>query len=625
MQQKLKWKLFWKEASVLIAHTLLAGFYLRGAQLLNDYYRVPSLAALFFVISLGFAIPLMISMADLWAQVISSVREEAIAEKVMKCSITIHKTFFGVHNAYMSAKQAILAGIYVDMGRLDDAEFLFAEAWKNFSMSAIKLPVLHPGFSSYLKILSDKGASDAAKSLQAELQWARRLSVSRAIASTLLTAPIIVFMIVNQTTEQNIAKHNAHGQILLALKEIQMLAKNEATFLGEFAAARVYCDYAQAFEDTDGQLAEMDWCVEKALATLDRSNTRDDYLRVLLLNLKVKAVLADNKISEDKRFEEAEKLVEEAVKISINWDKRQLKRGNYDAGFERDKALLTLAEIKRNKGDYKEAEPLYQKLLSLSNDGKLDSEHALPFQDPMSTIDRIHKLQHIEQKLGKKKESIELQKRVCNILETSVKGLTSKNKSSSLCDFGVREASRELDVCAFMLQEAGRESEAHDYHERADQLRKSHQKSLKLNSDLQDSIVDASTSLTRDLLSVKYHAGDWPKSLNHLLNDELKSERARGALERLPWYGTLNAKAKAKANSKRLELDIQPLSIRNNREGDGISVDVQGTVKIYQCNSEKKADEHKFDFAYVLKAPKSGRPSIEDLLDNQVLAQFKLY
>ena len=88
MSQKIRWKLFWKESSVLVTHTLLAGFYLKISQVLFDYYKLPLLAMLFLIASLFLIIPLFTNFLDLWARSVEAVREDALAEKMLKVSIS---------------------------------------------------------------------------------------------------------------------------------------------------------------------------------------------------------------------------------------------------------------------------------------------------------------------------------------------------------------------------------------------------------------------------------------------------------------------------------------------------------------------------------------------------------
>ncbi len=622
-KQSPKWKLFWKESSVLVAHTLLAGFYLRIAHVLNEYYRAPVLASCFLLISLAFAVPLCVNLFDLWARTIASVREESVAENILKLSIAIHRRLFGTKNAYYSEKKAMLASLQFDMDRLDEASESFKESFESYQQSLVKIPWLHPCYSDYLKLLATSGDTSTAEKIKQVLKFSHRLAVGQKLVITLFTVSVVAFLTQVQFTERDIAKHNAHGQTLVALKEISALAKFESSLLGEYAACKVYKDYALAFEESNGQMNEMDWCTDKALSSLKQSGIKDDYVNVLLLNLKAKASLADRKPALATNY------LKSAAEISMNWDKNQLARNAYDAAYEREKSLISLAEIYRNQGEYEKAEPLYKKLLGFKSEKINLSEMKPTFFDPVELIDRLHKLQHIEVKLGKKDEAIKLQQKACAILEKSVKTLTASSKSSPVCDFGIREAARELDVCSIMLQEAGREKESGAYRQRADSLRAKHQNQLRLAPDQQDSIVDASTRLTNELLSVKYRAGDWKKSLDQLLNEDLRSQKARGALEKLPWFdaGSLKAESQGSRNTRpkrRLEVEIFPLSISNNREGEGIAVDVQGTVRIYSANSAE-AEEQKFGFAYVLKAQNKDRPpSVEDLMDNQALAHYQL-
>lgn len=607
---------------MLISHTLLSGFFFRVAQVLYDYYRQPALAAFFLLVSLLFAIPLLINMFDLWARTVAAVKEEGLAEKILKCSITIHNTFWGRKNAYMSEKQAMLASIYYDTGKTAEADALFRESWQNYKSALIKLPWLHQCFSDWIKLLSTAGDTALAKEVQAELDVSRGLYMGQKIGAVLITAPLVTFLLLNQLTERDIAKHNAHGQIVLALNEISQLAHRESLVLGEYAAARVYADYAQAFDDTDGQLREMVWCSDKALTALNNCGTKDNYLNVLLLNLKAKACLADGKTDEGKE------LLKHSAAVCSNWDTKQLARNKYDASLERDRCLITLAELERNSGNYKESEASFISLLGASGSKINTSSYksSCAFFDPVETVDRLHRFEHVEQKLGKNEEAIALQKKVCDILTASVRGLTSKHRNSPVCDFGVREASRELDVCAYLLQESGREKEAKQYHDKADELRIAHRRNLHLDVQQQTSVVDETTKITDELLAVKYKAGDWKQSLTNLLKEDLMSKKARGALTKLPWYEARHTNiehGKSVQPNRHLEIDIAPMSIRNNREGDGFNVDVQGTVKIYSADS-KDANEQRFNFAYIVRGRDHGRPQVDDLLDNQVLATFSL-
>jgi hypothetical protein len=622
MTHRINWKLFAKESCILVGHALLAGFYFKVAQVLFDYYKLPIAGSLSLFVCFLFVLPLLIDFFDLWARTIASVREEKLAEKIFKCSITIHNTFFGKKNAYMSEKQAKLASMYYDQGKQAESEELFKESWKNYNDSAIKFPWLHPCFSDFLKILDTTGDTITAAKVKEELEKSRRLELSQKAIIALLSTPIISLLLVNQATEREIAKANAKGNIAFALNQISELANREAFFLGKYAAARVYTDYAQAFDDTEGQSKEMMWCAEKGLSALQSSSNNDEYIKVLLLNLVAKGNVTQG------RFEDSVDSLEQSAAISSKWGAKELARNKNDGKFQRDKCIITLAEIKRNHGDYDGADSLYKLLLGAQGENINISASAAgcSFFDPIETIDRLHKFAHVKQKLGKREEALALQKRICDILETSVKGLSEKKANSPLVDFAVRETARELDVYAYMLQESGKDEQAQKYHDKADKLRVSRHKELKLDADQQDYVVDATTKLTGELLAVKYRAGDWHDSLDKLLKADFTSQHARGSIERLPWFDK-NRKSLERIKTarpiRRLEIDIAPLSIRNNRDGEGLNVDVQGVVKIYNSNS-KDADEQRFDFAYIMKEPKKGRPLVDDVLDNQILANYQL-
>ncbi len=663
---------------MLILHTLLSGFYLRIAQVLYTSYKQPILAVCFFVVALCFILPLGLNLLDLWARTVASVREEKIAIRILELSLLIHRKLFGTKNAYYSEKQAMLASLYYGEKRLDDAENLFADALTNYRKSFFKYPLLHPCFDDYRNILLTKSESEVADALNSsgtagpsgvpdksdtfdtksestrdslgesrsgsegesrrdsetsfskgkttgenndlilELKKELRKTSIGALAQrcgiALLTIPILCFLITVQSMENTIAKTNARGKIFEALNGVSSLAALEAMVLGNYARCKVYKDYAQAFED-NAQIHEMLWCVHKALSAAKLSSNRDDYFDVVLLNLLAKGDLAQGKP------DEALSALEQSSKICMDWDLAQRSRNNFDASVEREKTLDALAELKRKNGDYAGSEKLFKKVLMLP-DGPIDlAKIEVRIFDPIEAIDRLHKLQSIEEKLGKKDDAIILQKKVCEVLENGIKGLAEKHKNTVLFDFGVRETARELESAAIMLADAGRNSESEEYRKRADSLRRSRSNTLKLDAAQQDSIVEASTQLTNDLLSIKYKAGDCERSYKTLLAQDLKTPRAKHSFEELPWYDANLLKnenlLKVAGSNRRMEVDISPMSIRNSRDAAGnIAVDVQGVVKIYKGKSTV-ADERKFGFAYIIKTPKSGnRAEVEEFLDN---------
>lgn len=624
-QQKIRWKPFFRDSSLLISYTLLFGFFLKVALVLFQYYKAVVPACIALALSFCFALPLLLDFFDLWARLVSYVGEPLLSEKMFKISLALCQRIFGKKNLLYARKQAMLASIYFDSGRTAEADELYKEAYEVFATSPLKLVFMPTAFADYAKLLDTaydtesrkESVSDLAGLIRKNLRRAALLSFAQHFAVACFTAPIVIFLWQNQLLEASIARHNSHGQTGIALREVALLAERESSLLGPYAAARVYRDYANAFGTMDDpQLKETAWCAERGLQALKRSNVEDDYLKVLLLNLKARMLMARGTLTE------AEIAYEEAVSIASSWDASKLATHNNDAQLQRDEAFVGLAEILRNQGNYQKAEPLYQAVLGYENSKKSPSAN-FDVVDPVSTLDRIHKLQHIQTKLGKKERNIELQKLACGLLEDRVEKLLANNQVSPVCDFGVREAARELDVCALMLAESGDKAAAENYRQRAEKLRAQQRKKLDLDSGQQESIVEASTRLTEDLLSVKYKAGDWQKSLRSLLENDLTTSSARGAFERLPWFDPDYLKSGSKALSRsgrRLEVDIFPMSVRSNRGGEGIAIDVQGTVKIMNEGSKDAAEEQRFAFAYVMqgeRGQKGNRPQLLDLLDNQ--------
>jgi hypothetical protein len=619
MSEKISWKNFWKESSTLVAHTLLSCFYLKAAQVLFDYYRIPLAALLFLAASIFFALPLIFNLVDSGAKLTAALNEPAFAEKILKASIAVHRKLFGSKNIFLSEKQAMLAALYFETGRISEAEALFKESWDRYGKSTIRLPWMHTCFADYARLLSTRGDTTAETAVRAALKKSDRFLLAQRFVTLLATLPVICFLMVTQEIEHKITSYNNQGKIDYALLELTRLAKNEALVFGEYGAARVYTDYALNYDQGTGRSKEVSWCAEKALSALRRSGKTDEYLQVLLLNLKARSCSAEGCDAESKKY------LQEAVALCLNWDREDLSRNKFDAVLQRDKAVLALAELERTQGSLEKAEALYRALHNGTNT-KSGLQTKIIVMDTVEAVDRLHKLQDIELKLGKKDEVLKIQEEICNILEAHIKGLATSKITGKFRDTSVREVTRELDVCALLMREKGRTKEAKEYQAKSESLRNEHIRPLKLNAVQQDSIVDATTKVTGDLLSVKYKAGDWQQALSNLLNNELISKRARGAFEHLPWYDADSLKAGKSARSAKpertLTVDIAPLSVRNSRDGDFISVDVQGTVKIFNAQSQSQ-EEERFGFAYIMKAQKSGRHSVEDLADSQSLAQVQ--
>ena len=620
MAQKINWKLLWKEGSTLFVHTLLAGFYLKVAQIIFDYYKAPFLATLLLIMSLGFVIPLLINFVDLWSRLVGAVREEPFAEGMLKASIAAHNKLFGSKNAFMAEKKAILGSLYLNTGKTVEGEQSFKEAWEIFCKSKPQFPWLHSCYEDYLKILDTSGDTTTAAQIRAKLKTSKLYHAVQKAGIVLITLPLLGIMVYKQIAEQAIEKNNAHGKVILALKEIESLAHYETMVFGQYGAARVYYEYARAFDDSDGQNTEADWSALRALNALKDSGRNDDLLKVAMLNIVARGEAAEGK--EDKALLH----MNEAVHISLNWKEEPFNRYNLRATLERDKAILALAELNRSRGRYEQAEVLYKKVLDVTGSQVEFQKVQKSLLDPVEIVDRLHKLQSIELKLGNKDETLKIQDVICKVLNHSIEQLSAAHgKNGPIWDFGVREATREMDVYALMLQNVGRDAEAKKYRQQVEALRDTHNKALKLNPVQQDSIVTTATKVTNDLLAVKYKTSDWHESLNDLLSNQLKSKSAQVSFERLPWYDGKRGKLKADdkdsaAADRTLHVDISSLSIRSDRESEGVAAEVQGVVKIRNAKS-KIEDEEKFGFAYVLRDQKSGHPWVDDVLDSHALAQ----
>lgn len=635
MAQKINWKLFSKESCVLIGSTLFFGFFLKVSLVLFQYYKAPALSLVALSIGLCFGLPLLTSLLDIWARLVLSVGEPAIAEKMFRLSMSWHARLFGMDNSSYASKQALLADLYFRSGRTAEATSLFQESWSSYKKARFKFPLLNGCFSNYLKLLDTTFDTAARagqeqdkqqglnKEIKAELRNSGLVSMAQAVSSLAVTLPIVTFLFQNQMLEIAISKHNADGQTVLALREITTLAERESAILGPYAAARVYRDYVHAFGTMDDpQDGESAWCADKGLQELKRSGISDDYLKVVLLNVKAEHYLNKGSLTQ------AEIAYEEAASLCSAWSQSQLSEHNNDARFERDTALLGLGEILRNRGEYEKAQAYYETALGWK-DGEFRPD--LQSVDMVRMLDRIHKLQHIENKLGKKDRSIQLQKIAANMIESKMHGiLQGMTSPSPMCDFGVREAARELDACALLLKDAGKVDEAKSYSQRADKLRQLQRKRFELDKGQRDSLVDTSTRITNELLAVKYKAGDWQGSLKNLLEDELNTKGARSAFQRLSWFDPDYLKVKSKnlrRSERTLEIDIFPLSVRSNRAGEGVAIDVQGTVRIKNADSKKKLEEQKFAFAYIMQGDsehKNNRPQVLELYDNQSYGRMRL-
>ena len=685
--KKTDWKLFINESVVLVLHLTLAVFFCRIAVSVHELYHATLPAVAAAIISACFLIPLSIHVIDLWARLLAAVREEAFAVKLLDLSIGWHKKLFGENNAFMSEKQAILGDVYYSWGKPDEARKYFDAAWHSFENSKTKFPPLHPAMQDYCKLLieetvdhkedggetegaigstnpetdaikaaetGDTSAKQQSALVQKELVTTKKWLAAQRAMSFLVTIPTILFMVSMHALELEISAKNSEMHPVDSLKGINALSKLESAVLGEYAAALVFADYAGAFEDA-GQYAEMVWCVNKSIDIMQQMREPDPVLTLTLLNQKSLGLLLTNKT------DEARKTLQAALKLSgtisdstpgaENWPRQNKIRK------EQEKAEMHLAELERLDGNYAKAEKLYLKACGLKPDMTWDEQaqskeksaqntasnkdqvstgfsrnvmYATKVVDALQLIDRLHKLQHIETKLDQPKKTLEIQKRICELLDRgySLEQLDGKTVNES--DFSVRESARELDVCSLMLAEAGHVDESKKYRAKAEALRNKHSRTLKLDAGQQDSLVDICTRVTNGLLAAKYRPDNWKDKFAPLVNRELSTKGAQFSLSRLPWYDRESLKKDSPQKSKigKLEVNISPLSIRNSADGSGIAVDVQGSVKIYSREkSVQDPEEQKFNFAYLVKdmsKDHAEKPVIEGFLDNQPTMSFQL-
>jgi tetratricopeptide (TPR) repeat protein len=741
--KKTNWKLFINESIVLVLHLTLAVFFCRIAVSVNELYHAQLQAVAAVIVSMCFLLPLLMHVVDLWARLLAAVREEKFAVKLLEFSITWHKKLFGENNAFMSEKTAMLADIYYDWEKKEEARSKFDQAWKQYKNSSLKLPPLHPSFSQYAQLLeasasagigkasiatdgsagilpassaadgsagilpassaadgsagilpassaadgsagilpassaadgsagilpassaadgsagilpasASKHETALAQEIRSELRKTSRWLIGQRTLSFAITVPTIVFMLSIHALEAQISEKNSEMRAVESLKGINALAKMESAVLGPNASALVYADYASAFEDAT-QYAEMTWCVNKAIEILQKIHDPEPVLTLTLLNQKALGLILTNKT------EEARKGLLAAMKLANTLSDSKFSVGGWSRKYkirkEKEKAELHLAELERLEGNYQSAEELYLRACGLkadmswvSTDTTQNNEntpaqpkvnqpespwsnkvvYATKVVDTIQLIDKLHKLQHIEMKLDHPLKALLIQKRICELLDRSYSLEQLSERPGNELDFGVREASRELDVCSLMLAEAGQTKESEKYREKAEALRNKHSRTLNLNAAQQDSLVDICTTVTNGLLAAKYRSDNWKETMGSLVKDELSSKGAQSSLARLPWYDNESLKKDSPQKSKigKLEVNISPLSIRNSPDGAGIAVDVQGVVKIYSREKSADPEEQKFNFAYLVKDANTTKPRkavIEGFLDNQPITSFQL-
>lgn len=647
--RKTNWKLFINESIVLVLHLTLAVFFCRISITALELYhaQLPAVAA--GITSLCFLFPLLVHLIDLWARLLAAVREEPFAVRLLNFSIEWHRRLFGKNNAWMSEKEAILAHVYFDWDKKEEARPHFEEAWKQFEKARTKFPPLHPAMQNYLTLLDSDGEEDKVQQITKALRISNNWTLAQRGAAFLATIPSIVFIISIHSIELEISAKNSEMHAIDSLKGINALSKLETAVLGQYAGVLVFADYASAFEDAN-QFAEMTWCVNKAIEILQTSPEPDPLLTLSLLNQKALGLILTNKTSE------ARKGLLAALKLSYTLSDSKLTAGSWSRKYkidkERDKAELHLAELERLEGNYSEAEELYLKACHLrsdlswdsssfdsykKNDGSQDQQspssskikYASKVVDTIQLIDKLHKLQHIESKLNQPAKTLEIQKRICELLDRGYSLDQLDGRSTTETDFGVREAARELDVCSLMLADAGKKEASLEYLKKADALRNKNGRTLKLNASQQDSLVDICTTVTNGLLAAKYRSDDWQTKMGSLLKGELSSKGAQSSLARLPWYDNESLKKDSPQKSKigKIEINFSPFCIRNSPSGSGIAVDVQGSVKIYSRAKAASSEEQKFNFAYLVKDVSKDKPAkavIDGFLDNQPITSFQL-
>ncbi|MBY0549771.1 MAG: hypothetical protein K2W95_21040 [Candidatus Obscuribacterales bacterium] len=571
-------------------------------------------AVFFFVMAYGFytyckwSIPLALSLASAVACVIPLVLffPERLAlllrycgglrtaEWILRRSLSTWQSIAGQSGPGTTGKMSSLAQFLIETGRAQEAENLYAIVLQRLSTGGWKYPGrAEASLNSYSLFLREQKREEECAGVTVALSRLRKQSLGPKIALLLIPLPVVVYLSCTEVLVRAIAVELSQDHTSAVRNYVKILATGDSCFFGAGTGARVYSDYASSLYDSPFHQSTV---LSFARAGLVQLGDKSPYL-----SSKLHTIIGTVQMhqGEDKKAVESLRTAVELGLLPAQFDR-------YDNNDHERRHLINamtwLGDLELQRGNSSGAESMYANAMR-----RLEKLNASKSDEYLGLLDRFSALKSSQ---GAFTKAAAAKKDICDILESRLIGVTASNMTADEIEQH-RRFTREMEACSVLLKQSGQLHDAGTLARRAEELRTQRVRPLLLNSQQQMEIVDATTRATEHLLSVKYKSAGWQKNLDLLMASDMKSNRARGTLDGLSW---LSPRTNDNAMYvRRIEIDMQPMKVRNFREPNTLAVDVTGTVRIQRRSG---ADDEPFAFAYLLKRSGQGPPVIEGVAEN---------
>lgn len=534
------------------------------------------------------AVSLLLFLPEHWAKVCEFAGESSLAGRLLVWSCNSWQKLVGDNGPAMAGKLSFLLEYLVRQHDAPAAKDVYDRLLPLIQNNMWKFPGrAESALKAYHTELLRLDRRDEAARVKERLGCLKKQTLPARMLVFLLPLPVVAYLSATELLVRSIANNIVHGQTIALRTRIKGLADIDTVFFGNNMGAKVYWDYANTLRETCGDDTSALWCARSGLVELKQGNGPPVASRLLTL---IGAISFERG-----EFDQAREALNKAIAASPT--------GSWESC---GRALGLLAELESMAGRNNAAEALYLRAMHSASLSDKQSD------DYLSLLDKAGSLQASMSAISR---AADTKMQLCEILLARCANAEALGNSVQIEEH--RRLTRELDACAALLREVDRTKEAAVFSAKAVELRNKRVKPLVLGARQQSEIVAATTRVTNLLLSVKYKALGWRKSLQELRNGDLHSKRAQGAIDKLPW---LTGQDQEKSGpSRRVEVDMAAMKVRNFQEPDTLAVDVSGTVHIIDKSANSGTADpggERFAFAYLLKRSAGKPPSIECVVEN---------
>lgn len=493
-------------------------------------------AVFFFVMAFGFytyckwSVPFVLSIAsgvacvipfvflpERLARIIHYCGGSRTAEKILRWSLRKWQSVVGQSGPGTTGKMASLAQFLIETGQVQEAEHIFANVLQRLSTVGWKLPGrAESSLSFYREFLKAQNRNEDYSGVSAALARLAKQCLVPKIVFVLIPLPVVVYLSATEVLVRAIAVELSQDHTSAMCNYVKVLATGDSYFFGAGTGARVYCDYASSLYESPLHQSTVLSFARSGLAQLN--DLQSPYLAS-----KLHTIVGSVKMQQGE-----DKYAIESLRAAVEFGLLPERYDRYDNNDRERRhvinAMTWLGDLELQQGNLSKSESLY-----LSAMQRLEKLNESKSDEYLAVLDRFSALQSSRGELAK---SAATRKDLCDILESRLLGVVASNMTPDEIEQH-RRFTRELEACSVLLKQAGQVKQAAQLASKAEELRIQRVRPLLLNSQQQMEIVDATTRATEHLLSVKYKSIGWQKNLDLLMESEMKSNRARGALDGL--------------------------------------------------------------------------------------------